>query len=673
MKRFPLIRMAAVVLGALAVSGTASAYYYYFYFNNGVGAMTKFDLNGLVNNTVPFYISDQGPAGLVAGDSFQAVVSEIRAAAAVWNGVGTSKIRLSYGGLFSVGRVDSSPSIDVMFSDDVPPGLLAVGAPASLGGTVSGPNGKFLPITRSLLLLPRDMTQLPVFGPIPSYSEAFFVTLVHEFGHTLGLQHTLTSGVMSTLTTSASSKASPLAADDIAGISLLYPTDDYLASVGAISGRVTMNGTGLNLASVVAISPSNAAISTLTNPDGTYQIRGIPPGQYFVYVHPLPPPAYGESYPDNIWPPLDVTKDPSGVQLLPNYTAFAAQFYGILNGPGGTRQWQQAQSFRVDPGYNMTGVDFNVSPRSAQSIYSVRMYGYTQAGIYVSPAPVALGTTTPIPLAATGAGLLQNGSVAPGLSINTLGSVAQIGDLQPYPPPYQYIAMYVQGTAFGVGPGPKHLLFSTANDVYLLPSAFTAVQNPPPFISSLTPVLDGNGARAVLVAGTSLTADTRILFDGLAGVIESVHDDGSLVVAPPPAPAGYTASVTALNSDGQSSLFLQQTPPSYSYDASGPSTGATAQASLVVSPTLLVPGPDVTVTITGVNTNFADGQTLVGFGTSDVVVKQLTVNSPTQMTAVVAANSIVPTSRITVTTGLRIISQALGYQVVTTDSPQAAH
>ena len=64
-----------------------------------------------------------------------------------------------------------------------------------------------------------------------------------------------------------------------------------------------MNGTGLNLASVVAISPSNPAIATLTNPDGTYQINGIPRGEYYVYVHPLPPPVEGESTPDNIFLP----------------------------------------------------------------------------------------------------------------------------------------------------------------------------------------------------------------------------------------------------------------------------------------------------------------------------------------------------------------------------------
>ncbi len=49
------------------------------------------------------------------------------------------------------------------------------------------------------------------------------MTLVHEFGHTMGLQHTLASSVMSTYYTTASTKANPLGDDDIAGISLLYP------------------------------------------------------------------------------------------------------------------------------------------------------------------------------------------------------------------------------------------------------------------------------------------------------------------------------------------------------------------------------------------------------------------------------------------------------------------
>jgi hypothetical protein len=118
-----------------------------------------------------------------------------------------------------------------------------------------------------------------------------------------------------------------------------------------------------------------------------------------------------------------------------------------------------------------------------------------------------------------------------------------------------------------------------------------------------------------------------------------------------------------LNSDGQSSLFLQNPPATYTYDPAG-------TPSLTVSPSALVPGADVTVSVTGVNTNFINGQTRVGFGTSDVVIKQVTVQSPTQISVLVTPNSLALTGTISVTTGLGVISQALGYQVVTTD-PQS--
>ncbi len=666
MSRRSVTHIAALLAASFALSGNASAYYYYLFFTNGLqspAAPARFDLNALVNNTLPFYISNQGPSALTAGDSFQAIVSEVRAAANVWNGVSTSALRLSYGGLYTLGRIDNSPSVDVEFYDDLPPGLLALGAPNSLASPVSGANGTFVPITRSLLLLPSDMTKLPIYGATPSYNEAFFVTLVHEFGHTMGLQHTLASSVMSTLTTTASSKASPLGADDIAALSLLYPAPNYLATVGSISGRVTMNGVGLGLASVVAISATNAAVSTLTNPDGTYTIGGITPGPYYVYAHPLPPAntAYGESTPDNIYFP----RDPNGNPIPPNYdpltNAFATQFY---SGPSGTRNWQQAQSLPVTAGTNTAGVNFAVSQRASESIYSVRTYGSTsvQPVIYSSPAPVMLGSQNLIPLVATGAGLLQsNQTVTPGLSISTLGQVAQLGDLAAFPPPYPYIEVFVMYTSLGVGPGPKHLLFSTPNDLYVLPSAFTAVVAPAPFITSVAPTFDSSGNRAVVVAGTNLGLSTRILFDGLAGTIEAQNPDGSLLVTPPPALGSYTASVVALNPDSQSSLFVQQTPPTYTYDPAG-------TPSITVSPSVMTPGAPVTVSVLGVNTNFS-ALTQVGFGTSDIVVQQVTVQSPTQLSIVVTPNVPVTTNMITLTTGLGIISQALGYQVATTDQP----
>lgn len=655
MIRTRAVRLAGLVAASFLLANTASAYYYYTYFNSSAPPYTpivaRFDLNTLTNNTVPFFVSSAGPSAMYSNDSMAALVSQLSAAANVWNNVGTATIQLAYGGFYTPGTTQSAPGIQIEFSDDIPPGLLALSIPTVVGGFATGPNGTFLPIYLSLMELPSN---LPDYFSGPSYSEEFFVTVVHEFGHTLGLQHTLASSVMSTYPTTAATKANPLGADDIAGISLLYPTAKYLSTVGSITGTVSKNGTGVNLASVVAISPSNPAIATLTNPDGTYQINGIPPGEYYVYVHPLPPAAEGEGSPDNVFLP----KNSSGVYLPPD-TGFATQFYP------GTLQYSQAQVIQVTKGaVYPTAINFNVNPASSTGISSVRTYSYTQ-NTYVIGAPIQAGAKTTI--AATGSGLLQSGNaLTAGLSVGMLGSAAQINNLRPYPPPNPYIAVDAMPT-FGAS-GMKHLLFSTPGNLYVLPAGFTVVAAPPPVISALAPTVDGNGNPAVLIAGQQFTSSTRIYFDGLPAAIQS-QKSNLLIVTPPLGPIGYTAAVAAFNSDGQSSLFLNPTARTYTY-ASGVASAVAANPSLTVMPSVIPAGGSLTVDVQGINTNFVQGLTTVGFGTSDVVVNEITVISPIHLTATVTPSVSLSSANITITTGLEVISQALGSQITATDPQQ---
>lgn len=644
-------RSIVLIAAGCFLAGTAPAYYYYTHFYSPSAPYNpipeKFNLNLLTNNSVPFFISSQGPV-LLPGDSYQAMVSEIRAAANVWNSVSSSQIQLAYGGLFSVGTVQAAPGIQIEFSADIPPGLLALSGPTQTANLAFDANGNaFVPIVQSIMLLPSDFTQIADYGTVATYSEEFFVTLVHEFGHTLGLQHTLASSVMSTLITSASSKATPLAADDIAAISMLYPTGSYASKMGSISGQVLLQGTGVNLASVVAISATNAAITALTNPDGTYQINGIPPGEYFVYVQPLPPPMQGEARPDNIVYPLDY----QGNALAPNYVAFATQFYP------GTQDQQQAHSVNVKAGIVYPAVNFSVNPLGAVAVSSVRTYAYSSTNVPIASGPLPVGV--PAAIAASGNGLLQaNNLLTPGLSVALLGDAAELYNLQPYPPPTPYV--YFDALVNLNVPGPKHLLFYTPGDMYILPAGFTVVDNPPPAITNLTPTYDSNGNRAVIVSGAQFGNSTAIIFDGLPATIESTLANGSLLVTPPPAPGSYVSTVVALNPDGQSSLFLSATPPTYTYDPAG-------TPSLIVTPSSLAPGTNTTVNISGVNTNFIQGQTVVGFGSSDIQVTQVTVLSPTQLTAVVTTGTPASTLGVNVTTGLEIISQSTGQQVALTD------
>src|ERR1019366_872974 len=116
-----------------------------------------------------------------------------------------------------------------------------------------GPTGQFVPIHRPLIRLNSNLSN----WSNPSFTEGFFLTVAHEMGHALGLQHTWTSSLMSTDVTRATSLYSPLTADDIAGISYLYPAGNFAQTTGTIAGRVSFStGQGIHLASVVAICPT---------------------------------------------------------------------------------------------------------------------------------------------------------------------------------------------------------------------------------------------------------------------------------------------------------------------------------------------------------------------------------------------------------------------------------
>jgi len=625
------LRAAALIL---ALAAGAQAYYHFVHFISRQGPYTpipeKFDLRALLNKTVYFIISETGPAAAAPGDSLAAITSQLRLAARAWNEVPTSDLRIAFGGYAQPGAFQGSPVIEVVF-DEVPPGLVAAGGVTSRGTLTSGETGQFVPIQRSTVILRRDLTDRP------SWTEAFFLTLVHEFGHALGLQHTLTSSVMSTEITRAMTKASPIAPDDVAGLSLLYPAAGFLGSTGTITGRVAVGAEAVNMASVVALSPDGSAISALTNPDGTFVMQGLPPGSYYLYAHPLPPQLSGESYPANIIPPSDLEG-----RTIPASGSFETVFYP------GVKDVSQASIVTVGAGSQVDGINFNVRRRNAPAIYAVQTYSYP-GQVAVKPAHLNTYGGRNYFIAA-GVGLTAGGGVAPGLQMGVIGGAAVIapGSIRPYPSDARYITADFSLAPFP-GEGSKHLLFYADNDLYVLPGGFRIVNRTPPLISSVTPEVDSTGAPALRVNGTGLTRETRVLFDGVAATTRSFHESTGLLVSAPAAPAGHRAVVVGLNRDGQSSLFLQANqPPAVTLDAPEP-------GSFSVTPAVVAPGTESMVEITGAGMSFQEGQVAVAFGSADLAVQRIWVTGPNRMVAnvVAAPNAMAGSTMVTVVNGLR--------------------
>jgi Carboxypeptidase regulatory-like domain len=136
-------------------------------------------------------------------------------------------------------------------------------------------------------------------------------TEVHELGHTLGLAHSTVGfavgkdGALSPELETQVPTMHPysitgtdrrtLEADDVASLSELYPELTFATTTGTITGTVTRCGTGEPVlgANVRAINVASPAIQ-LTRvtgfdgaTDGSYTIKGVPPGTYDVVVEPL--------------------------------------------------------------------------------------------------------------------------------------------------------------------------------------------------------------------------------------------------------------------------------------------------------------------------------------------------------------------------------------------------
>ena len=289
---------------------------------------------------------------------------------------------------------------------------------------------------------------------------------------------------------------------------------------------------------------------------------------------------------------------------------------------GNTIDFTKAQTVSVLAGSMTDGVNFNVTTRPDVPIYGVSIFSFFNNNV-VSPGFLNLAPSLYGGVLAGGTGLTAKGNLVPGLGLQIIGGQASISAVQPYTDGngVTYLNLGVS-YSLGASVGPEHLLFTQNGFLYVLPSGLNLVQRAPPFVSSVTPNVDGS----VAITGTSFAPDSSIYFDGLPTSIRSLDDKlGNATVIPPPGASGQHATVSVFNRDGQNSLFLQATAPQlYPYAVSDP-------PSFTVTPNALPAGSEAVVTITGTNTHFTNGQTIAGFGSSDVFVRQVFVLGPTQL------------------------------------------
>ncbi len=246
------------------------------------------------NLPVRYYVTNAGVPN-VTSSQFQSAVA---AAFSTWEGVPTSTFSAAFGGFTSAQPLnqDGMSVLGYAYRPDLDRVLAAT---TFVVNTTTGE------IVESDIFFNSAFNWSTAAAGESARYDVQSIAL-HEIGHLQGLGHSalgetelragggrrvIASGaVMFPIAFSAGNieERTP-EADDVAGVSDLYPSGDFRTHTGSIGGRVTKNGSGVYGAHVVAFNlKTGAMIGNFTlDQNGTFAIAGLDPGAYAVRVEPL--------------------------------------------------------------------------------------------------------------------------------------------------------------------------------------------------------------------------------------------------------------------------------------------------------------------------------------------------------------------------------------------------
>ncbi|MCA9425405.1 MAG: matrixin family metalloprotease [Candidatus Omnitrophica bacterium] len=163
----------------------------------------------------------------------------------------------------------------------------------------------------------------------------------HEIGHICGLDHSFQQNVVEEPISiryptlfpylySGDTQARSLEQDDIAGVTELYPHDEFNDKYnGSISGRVTMpnpdpDEAPIPLFGVDIIAYQNGApvVSTITRTNGVYRMYGVPAGEYILRAQVISPANTGLiqevalNFQSEYYPAAGLTSDASAITVI---------------------------------------------------------------------------------------------------------------------------------------------------------------------------------------------------------------------------------------------------------------------------------------------------------------------------------------------------------------------
>lgn len=472
---------------------------------------------------VSYWINESGSPVILNKSEFAAV----RAAFQAWQNVATANIQLNYKGTTPITAVGYDGMNLVTFADSsVPLGTTTIAATFSFYGPVFAGDNTIQYGTQEA-----DIAFNPAFDFSTSADSGKYDiqgVITHEIGHFLGLDHAgLISSVMVPFSLPSQLDQRTLSYDDIAGVTEIYPKN--LPPLGQIQGSVKSGTAPVFGAHVVAVDINGTdVVSTLSQPDGTYTLRFLPPGTYRLYAEPL-------DYP--------VSRD--------NLGGGASGFFGSTTTNFGTTYFGDVPILA-----------------SAQTV-NVAANGAATAAIQVlPPSPTGLNLTRPAFAVRAGRGssgtlTLGGADITSGVSFTTAPTNIFLGTLTGvcgitvttncFGGPISSVAATSARMDFAVPAatplGPKNVAVSRGPDVAILSGAMV-ITDPSPANISLSPASDSvDGGALVTISGTNFRSGAQVFFGGLAASSVTFLNSGTIQATTTANAPGY-ANVVVMNPDG---------------------------------------------------------------------------------------------------------------------------
>ena len=284
--------LVAVVVAALLLAQAQPAFAYLKF---GVRVSGRQIPLRWAQTPVRYFVSDRAAVPGVAVSDFQAAVAR---AFGQWQAVPTASITYQFAGLTAAlpGQDDGSSTLGFVNRPELDRVL------ASTSFVVDAATGA---LVESDIFFNAAFPWSVAPGGETTRFDLESIAL-HEIGHMSGLGHSAlgetelregggrrviaSEAIMFPIAfTSGSIAGRTLRADDVAGISDLYPDGDFVATSGSISGRVTKGGQPVFGAHIVAYDPRTRSLVgnfTLTA-QGEFSIGGLSPGPHIVRIEPL--------------------------------------------------------------------------------------------------------------------------------------------------------------------------------------------------------------------------------------------------------------------------------------------------------------------------------------------------------------------------------------------------